>query len=132
MENEINLERLTALQLLELINKESSEPICKFCNKQDLKSWDNITEEIDSNIKAIGKFEQGEKDMEQNGYTEYHPDETNYWSLEAPIAIHFYPYHESIINVCEKCNAVHLTYTDYAGHGPQHRIRYVDKSLVVG
>ena len=68
--------------------------------------------------------------IDKNGYTEHHPDGTNYWSHNAPIAIHYYPYHECQINVCTLCRAVLLTYTDYAGHGPQHRIRYVDKNLI--
>ncbi|ABC30502.1 conserved hypothetical protein [Hahella chejuensis KCTC 2396] len=115
--------------LLKLIEEENTDA-CEFCRKQDLRGWSNITPDTSKNIKPIAEFEGAEESIKKNGYTEYHVDGTNYWSKDAPIAIHFYPYHESYINVCMICKAVFLTYTEYAGHGPQNRIRYVDKKLV--
>ncbi|WLQ15983.1 hypothetical protein O5O45_08660 [Hahella aquimaris] len=116
--------------LRKLTEEEVDIGFCECCRKQDLKSWENITPDISESIRAVAEFEGAEESIKMNGYSEYHVDGTNYWSKDAPVAIHFYPYHESYINVCMICKAVFLTYTEYAGHGLQNRIRYVDKNLV--
>ncbi|WP_431689189.1 hypothetical protein [Hahella sp. NBU794] len=122
--------RINTNSFLRLLDEEIDVDFCEYCKKHDLKSWVNITPDIRRNIKVIAEFEGAEESIKMNGYSEYHVDGTNYWSKDAPVAIHFYPYHESYINVCMICKAVFLTYTEYAGHGPQNRIRYVDKRLV--
>jgi len=80
---------------------------------------------------SVGEFSDAEKYIKENGYSEYHPENTNYWSEDAPIAINFYPYHESIIRRCKKCGEVFLNYTEYGGHAPQDRLRWVRKELIV-
>ncbi|WP_188150487.1 hypothetical protein [Teredinibacter waterburyi] len=125
------LKKLNAAQLIDLAHEESDCAECAACTKEKFKSWSNISLEVKSNISPVGEFEDAEADIKKNAYTELHPNGSNYWSADAPIAIHFYPYHESKINLCKECKAVLLTYTEFAGHAPQHRIRYVDKDLIV-
>lgn len=126
-----DLKKFEISDLLALIRKESDSETCSVCKKQGLKQWSNITDEIEGNLIPVAEFNHSETSINRNGYTEYHPDGTNYWSPDAPIAVHYYPYHECQIKVCSLCSAVFLTYTDYSGHGPQHRIRYVDEKLIV-
>ncbi|WP_444919802.1 hypothetical protein ACJJID_12735 [Microbulbifer sp. CnH-101-G] len=125
------IRKINAKSLLELVEEELNTYGCEFCHKEDLRSWVNISPEINENIELVAEFYDSNESIKKNGYNEYHPGGTSYWSADAPIAVNYYPYHESRINICKKCNAVFLTYTEYAGHGPQHRIRYVNKDLVV-
>jgi hypothetical protein len=103
---------------------------CSLCEKQNFLNWENIPSSLDGTLEVLGEFEDADKHINKNGYTEYHPNGTNYWSKEAPFALQYYPYHESIIKKCPHCNAIFLTYTEYAGHGPQRRLRWVRNDLV--
>lgn len=129
--NDDNLKKFDAIKLASLTDKESSGDSCDVCKKEKLKSWSDTTRDLGVNVKVIAEFEQAEEDIKKNGYSEFHPNGTNCWSPDAPIAIHFYPYNDCTINVCTACNAVFLRYIEYAGHTRQHRIRYVDKNLIV-
>lgn len=126
-----DLEKFDAMKLAALVGKESPSDSCEICTKEKFKSWSDTTRDLGGNIKAIAEFEHAEEDIKKNGYDEFHPNGTNYWSSDAPIAIHFYPYNDCTINTCIACNAVFLRYIEYAGHTRQHRIRYVDKDLIV-
>ena len=127
----MELEKIDIDKLKRLVDIENNTLPCKYCDKQNLLSWSNIKEEVQRNINVVAEFDEAEEYIKKNGYTEYHPKGINYWSSDAPVAVHFYPYHESKVDVCSKCGAVFLTYTEYQGHGPQHRIRYIKKNLIV-
>lgn len=129
--NDKNLEKFDSKKLTSLAAKEDASESCQVCTKEKLQSWSDTKRDLGSRIKVIAEFESAEAAIQRNGYTEYHPNGTNYWSPDAPIAIHFYPYNDCSINVCNKCNAVFLRYVEYAGHTRQHRIRYVNKDLIV-
>ncbi|MBU6955295.1 hypothetical protein [Hahella sp. HN01] len=126
------LGRIGVKKLVSLAEKEDSTEACDVCEKEKLKSWSDTVRDLSSSLDEVAEFENAEEDIKKNGYNEYHPNGTNYWSVDAPIAIHFYPYNDCSVNVCKKCSAVFLRYIEYAGHGRQHRIRYVDKNLIVG
>lgn len=114
-----------------LLVDKSDTKVCKTCTKELYLSWGNITKEMDQALNVIGAFLNSDCYINKNGYTEFHPEGTNYWSESAPIAIAYYPYHESKIRVCNECSAVFLNYTDYSGHAPQNRVRLVRKNLIV-
>ncbi len=123
--------KMDAGSFVQLVDRIGYSECCGFCNKQDFKSWSNLNSEMSGKLRVIAEFEHAEQAITSNGYSEFHPKDTNYWSSDAPIALYFYPYHESTIKCCPKCEAVFLVYTDYAGHGPQVRVRYVDKQLII-
>ncbi len=129
--NDKSLQKFNAENLVLLAGKENSSESCETCTKEKFKSWSDTIRNLEPNIKTIAEFEYAEEDIKKNGYNEFHPNGTNYWSPDAPIAIHFYPYNDCTINICTACNAVFLRYIEYAGHTRQHRIRYVDKHLIV-
>lgn len=104
---------------------------CDKCHKDNFAGWETLTKEMESSLELCGEFEQAEKYIGQNGYTEYHPNGTNYWSKDAPIALAFYPYHESLIRKCKSCDAIFLTYIEHSGHAPHNRCRWVQKDLLV-
>lgn len=104
---------------------------CSDCQKANFKGWESFTKEMESKLQILGEFENSETCISKNGYNEYHPNGTNYWSKDAPIALAFYPYHESQVRTCSACNAVFLTYAEYSGHAPQNRCRWVQPELLV-
>lgn len=111
-----------------LIN--TSDNCCNSCEREKYRSWENLNSSLDHLLKTLGEFEDADKYINKNGYTEYHPNGTNYWSKDAPVALQYYPYHESVIKRCLECKAIFLAYTEYAGHAPQNRIRWVRSGLV--
>jgi hypothetical protein len=110
--------------------KNTSGNECGTCEKQNFLSWENITPALDNILETLGDFEDAEKYISKNGYNEYHPHGTNYWNKDAPIAIQYYPYNDCTVRKCPQCAAIFLSYTEFAGHGPQHRLRYVREDLV--
>lgn len=123
------MNKLSYENFIALIDKEI-KCNCNSCLKSSFKSWGNLTIEQKNSLSKNGEFDFSEECINKNGYTEYHPNGTNYWSEDSPIALAFYPYHESKIMTCEMCNAVFLNYIEEAGHAPQDRIRWVRKDLV--
>lgn len=64
-------------------------------------------------------------------WDEYHPDGTNLWSQEAPIAINYHPYDRSDVRECTHCTRVFLHYTEYGGYYLDERIRKLEPKLIV-
>jgi hypothetical protein len=56
-------------------------------------------------------------------YEEYHPEGTNYWSAEAPIAWHHYPYNRCSVLQCSVCGRCCLHYVEAGGYYVEPRIR---------
>lgn len=114
----------------QLVDNTSSKG-CEFCNGASYLGWEKLTKDMDNSLELVGEFADSEKYINLNGYTEYHPNGTSYWSKDAPIALAHYPYHESMILRCPACGAIYLSYTEYAGHAPQKRIRLVQSELII-
>lgn len=103
---------------------------CNLCEKYSFQNWENIDTECDQQLGTLGEFEGAEEFINKNSYNEYHPNGTNYWSKTAPIALQYYPYHESQIRACPVCGAIFLSYVEYSGHASQKRLRWVKKELI--
>lgn len=63
-------------------------------------------------------------------YAEYHPHGSNYWSPEAPIAIHYFPYNRCAVQQCTVCLRHCLTYVEAGGYYVEPRIRALDARLI--
>ena len=124
------MKKIKLFEFKSLLEKNEGDE-CEYCKKEKFKGWGNSTKEIKQSLEIAGEFELADYFIEKNGYSEYHPDGTNYWSKDAPVAIDFYPYHESRILLCPNCKAIFLNYIEYAGHLPQDRLRWARKSLLV-
>jgi len=61
---------------------------------------------------------------------EYHPDGTNLWSENAPIALGWHPYNLCSVWRCAACESIFLRYTEYGGYYEEERIRPVQSNLV--
>jgi hypothetical protein len=64
-------------------------------------------------------------------YAEYHPDGTNYWSGEAPIALRHFPYNRCTVLQCTECRRCCLRYVEAGGYYVEPRIRALDPRLIV-
>lgn len=62
---------------------------------------------------------------------EHHPMGTRYASVDAPVAVNFYPYNLCDVFACGQCSKVVLRYTEFGGYYVDHRVRELDVSLVV-
>lgn len=123
------MKKLSFSDFKKLLDNDESQS-CAGCEKEKYQGWDNISKGLAQILEVVGEFADAERYINENGYTEYHLNGTNYWSKDAPIAISYYPYHESLIKRCKKCGGVFLSYTEYGGHAPQNRARWVRKDLV--
>lgn len=126
----MTMKKYTCDEFIALLDDEKTG-VCIKCNKINFEGWDKLTSEMETELDTLGEHNDADKFINQNGYTEYHPNGTNYWSKDAPIALAYYPYHESVIRRCKTCKAVFLTYTEYGGHAPQNRCRWVQGKLIV-
>jgi hypothetical protein len=124
------MKKYTWQEFSDLVRSENSKN-CEHCKKTAFRGWEAFSKSQESALVLLGEFQDAENYISKNGYTEYHPGGTNYWSKDAPIALAYYPYHESMVRQCNVCNAVFLTYTEYSGHAPQSRCRWVQDHLVV-
>lgn len=64
-------------------------------------------------------------------YTEYHPHGTNYWSPDAPIALHYFPFNRCAVQQCGQCLRYCLNYVEAGGYYVEPRIRALDARLIV-
>lgn len=61
---------------------------------------------------------------------EHHPNGTNAWSADAPIAPAWFPYNRCEVWQCRACDRPFLRYTEYGGYYHEHRIRPLQAGLV--
>ncbi|TXF98801.1 hypothetical protein [Massilia arenae] len=64
-------------------------------------------------------------------FAEYHPHGTNYWSPDAPIAIHYFPYNRCAVQQCGVCLRYCLSYVEAGGYYVEPRIRALDGRHIV-
>jgi hypothetical protein len=64
-------------------------------------------------------------------HAEYRPAGTNYWSADAPIAPHWFPYNRCTVQQCGRCGRSCLTYVEAGGYYTEPRMRALDPGLLV-
>jgi hypothetical protein len=64
-------------------------------------------------------------------YSEYHPDGTNYWSADAPIALRHFPYNRCSVLRCTVCGRCCLRYVEAGGYYVEPRLRTLAPRLLV-
>lgn len=63
-----------------------------------------------------------------NSEKAYHTD-INYWSTNYPIALGYYPNNGCTVYSAQ--NSYFLIYTEFSGHAPEKRCRYVNLEIVI-
>jgi hypothetical protein len=79
-------------------------------------------------LECIGTLRRTE--AEDPTVAEYHPDGTNSWSPDAPIAADYFPYNRCDAWVCRTCGRPFLRYTEYGGYYVDERVRELNANYV--
>lgn len=64
-------------------------------------------------------------------FEEFHPENTNIWSVEAPVAPLYYPYNRCAVWECSACQRVYLRYIEGGGYFVDPRIRRLKSGVLV-
>lgn len=104
------------------------------CALKNCLGWDSVSNDRwpAEQMKAKGTLKEAlsEGQMEAT-FEEFHPDGTRYDSPLAPIALKYFPYNRCDVFACTKCGCGVLKYTEYGGYYVDHRVRLIDRNIVV-
>lgn len=85
--------------------------------------WDKLDKQDEKELVRVGQLELPDVNQEYS--------EENYWKPESPISINRYPYAGCWIYEHPKYHSFFFVYTEFGGHVPETRCRYIDKKLIV-
>ena len=102
---------------------------CVACAALVCPGWESLPGSyLRSGLQCVGTLRVA--DEEDPTVIEYHPNGTNSWSLNAPIAPGYFPYNRCDVWRCVSCHRPFLRYTEYGGYYSDERIRQLDATLV--
>ena len=121
---------LTATQLRTLASQPGPESACSSCAALVCPGWEALSATFErKHLRRIGTLR--DPHNEEPTLLEHHPDGTNAWSVQAPIAPAFFPYNRCEIWACAGCGRPFLRYTEYGGYYEEERIRAIASAAVV-
>ncbi|PWK37284.1 hypothetical protein [Cupriavidus plantarum] len=100
------------------------------CVKSLSTAWESQPVSFpEEQLKEVGTLR--ESDEDELTFDEYHPDRTQFWSPEAPIAPRFYPANRCDVWGCTICGRHFLRYVEGGGYFVDRRIRKLSAALLV-
>ncbi|HSW16992.1 MAG TPA: hypothetical protein VLJ86_07185 [Ramlibacter sp.] len=121
---------LDAAALKALAQAHGAAPPCPNCAALACPGWEAVPATFDrAALRRVGTLRR--PDDEDPTLAEYHPEGTNAWSADAPIAPAFFPYNRCEAWQCVACARPFLRYTEYGGYYQEERIRELRADLVV-
>jgi hypothetical protein len=63
-------------------------------------------------------------------FEEFHPQGTRYDSVDAPVALKFFPYNRCDVFSCQQCQRSLMRYTEFGGYYVDHRVRELRPELL--
>lgn len=100
------------------------------CAIDTYRGWTRIPVEFpEQQMRVVGTLV--EDPYAEPTFAEYHPDGTEYWSPQAPIALRHYPFNRCSVLRCTVCGRAALKYVEAGGYYVEPRIRALDPALVV-
>lgn len=121
---------LRRASLLEFAIRSAAVTEACHCNTKSLRGWEGWPAWLrEEQFRKVGSLIEAAK--EESTLEEYHPDGTSFWSTDAPIAPHYYPYNRCGVWECDKCHRVYLRYNDDGAYHSESRIRMLDPTLIV-
>lgn len=116
-------------QLLDLAKSPRASEDCPECSSLDCPGWVSKPGYFDlGKLKVLGTLK---TESAEECWDEYHPDGTNLWSEDAPIAIQHHPYNRSDVCECIRCKRKFLHYTEYGGYYLDERLRELNAKFIV-
>lgn len=118
---------LTANELRSIAIKGGKHPKCSNCADLSCAGWETMPSSFNQNdLELVGTLKSGNEEL----WDEYHPNGTQIWSPDAPIAPYFHPYNKCDVHVCKVCATSYLRYTEFGGYYVDQRIREVNPNLI--
>jgi hypothetical protein len=103
---------------------------CPACASLRAPGWEALSAAADrTQLRRIGTLR--DPAVDDPTLEEHHPQGTNAWSADAPIAPAFFPYNRCEVWECARCGRPFLRYTEYGGYYVEERIRELRAALVV-
>lgn len=92
------------------------------CDAPALDAWTSLPASYpEQQLDAVGTLVRDP--YAEASFEEYHPEGTNIWSAEAPIAPLYYPYNRCTVWECRVCQRAYLRYVEAGGYFVDARIR---------
>lgn len=116
-------------QLKKLAHSINHDENCPTCANLNCEGWESLPAVFNKNsIQLIGtlKVEDAPESWE-----EFHPNATDIWSPNAPIAVGFHPYNRCDLYQCTTCSRIYLRYTEFGGYYVDERIRALNSKYLV-
>lgn len=99
------------------------------CARRSYAGWESLSSTFPEDLlDCVGKVSaalDGELRVE-----EYHPERTNLWSEDAPIALNYYPANRCEVWQCRHCQRCYLRYTEFGGYYVDRRMRQLQPALI--
>lgn len=103
---------------------------CGQCAAIRAPGWEALPGSFDrALLERTGTLRQPEVD--DPTLEEFHPQGTNAWSPQAPVAPAHFPYNRCEVWQCTRCRRPFLRYTEYGGYYMEERIRELHAERVV-
>lgn len=104
-------------------------PGCPACSAIKAPGWEAMPGSFDrGQLRKVATLRQDA--VEDPTLQEYHPQGTNAWSPDAPIAPEWFPYNRCEVWACAACDRPFLRYTEYGGYYVEERVRELRPELV--
>ena len=117
-------------RLMELARGSSGVRRACACAIDSYREWSRVPADFpQAQMRAVGTL-RGDPYADPT-YAEYRAKGTSYWSADAPIAPHYFPYNRCDALQCTVCGRSCLTYVEAGGYYTEPRIRALDPALIV-
>ena len=100
------------------------------CSVQRCAGWESVsdTEWPSAQMQPVATLRDPE--VYEPTFEEHHPNGTRYDSVDAPVALKFFPYNRCDVFACAQCQQQVLRYTEFGGYYVDHRARRLDAALI--
>ena len=103
---------------------------CPECASIRAPGWEAMPAGLERDkLRKVGTLRRPE--VEDPTLEEYHPQGTNGWSPDAPVAPAYFPYNRCDVWQCVACGRPFLRYTEYGGYYVEERVRELHADQVV-
>lgn len=105
---------------------------CTACAPLACPGWESVPSTFDASVlQRVGTLQRkGVNEADEPTVMEHHPQGTHGWSIDAPIALAFFPYNRCDVWTCKACARPFLRYTEYGGYYEDQRIRQLNAALI--
>jgi hypothetical protein len=100
------------------------------CAVGPCSAWEGVAEERwpAAQMRKLGTLR--DPDIYEPSFQELHPQGTRYDSVDAPVAVKFFPYNRCDVFACTQCERRMLRYTEFGGYYVDHRVRELRAELI--